>query len=181
MIRDRSSGCAAAAMSIDWSRSSPGSSGGPGIEHQRAADLDLVAAGQPWLRTRWPLTKVPLELFRSASDEIVVAAAELGVMAGDFGVVELDRRSRRRVPVGGWRPPTRNASPDRFRGSRTAMARLGSHAVQRPVEDCYAKRGCRTSGASPTRNRHGSRKWGIPFRSAHRYKACPQCRVPCRI
>ena len=40
--------------------------------------------------TRWPLTNVPLELFRSAMRVIAVAAAEFGVMARDLGVVNLD-------------------------------------------------------------------------------------------
>ena len=46
MIRDWSSGAAAAAMSIDSPRSSVGLLGRAGVEHQRAADLHLVAAGQ---------------------------------------------------------------------------------------------------------------------------------------
>ena len=39
---------------------------------------------------RWPLTNVPLELFRSATVQSSLVAADLGVVARDLGVVELD-------------------------------------------------------------------------------------------
>ena len=65
MIRDWSSCGGAAAMSIDSARSSP-TAGRAGVEHQRAADLDLVAAGEA-------MAADPL-----AVDEGAVGAVQIG-------------------------------------------------------------------------------------------------------
>ncbi len=59
----------------------------------QAAACGRVEAGHRW-RARGsliclPLTKVPFELLEIANDECFAAPAELGVLARDFGIVQL--------------------------------------------------------------------------------------------
>ena len=90
--------------------------GGAGVEHERPAELDLVAAGEAMGADPLAVDEGAVGAVQIGDREIAVAAAEFGVMAGDFGVVNLEAVGRRRVPAGEWGPPARNACPDRFRG-----------------------------------------------------------------
>jgi len=63
---------------------------GTGVEHQRGADLDLVSAGEVMVADPLAVDKGAVGAVEIGDGEIAVAAAQFGVMAGDFGVVDLD-------------------------------------------------------------------------------------------
>ena len=63
--------------------------GDAGVEQQRAAELQLVAAGQLVLLDLLAVDERAVGAAEVADDERVAAAAELGVLARDFGVVQL--------------------------------------------------------------------------------------------
>ena len=94
-----------------WARS-PGSAAGPmlttvgqvllrllgraGVEHQRAAELELVAAAEPMVADPLAVDERAVAAAQVRDGVIVLDAADFGVVAGDLGVVDLD--GVRRVP-----------------------------------------------------------------------------------
>ena len=83
--------CWGRAMSIDWARSSADSSEGRRVEHQGAAELDLVAA-----RKGMGLDPLAIDVGAVGAAEVgekckyAVRSADFGVVARDFGVVQPD-------------------------------------------------------------------------------------------
>ena len=64
--------------------------GGAGEEHQRAADLHLVAAGQRGTLHPLAVDEGPVGAVQVGEVEDAVLDADIRVLAGDFGIVELD-------------------------------------------------------------------------------------------
>ena len=64
--------------------------GRPGVEHQGVAHLDLVAAGQAVLANPLAVDESAVGAAQIGDGEIGVGAAELGVVSGDFRVVDLN-------------------------------------------------------------------------------------------
>ena len=59
------------------------------VEEQRAAELDLVAAGELVLFDLLAVDERAVRAFEVADEILFAAAAELGVLARNFGVVQL--------------------------------------------------------------------------------------------
>ncbi len=67
-----------------------GAGGALGVEHQRAADLDLVAALQAMGLDRSPIDECAVGAVQVADRVDVAGCVNLGMTPGDFRVVELD-------------------------------------------------------------------------------------------
>ena len=93
-----------------------GSLGRAGEQHQRAADLQLVAAAEPVAADPLAVDEGAVGAAQVGERVASLVAADFGMLAGDFGVVELDGVGRRRAPAGRSARPARSACPDRFRG-----------------------------------------------------------------
>ena len=88
MIRDWSSGVGGG--DVDRLGQVFAAAGGAGVEHERPADLNLVAAGQAMGVDLLAVDERAVGAVQIGDAEIAVAAAHLGVMAGDLGVVNLE-------------------------------------------------------------------------------------------
>ena len=63
----------------------------PGVEHQRRADLHVVAAGELLLLHPLAVDEGAVGAVQVGDCVVAVRAAELGVLAGDFGIVNVQR------------------------------------------------------------------------------------------
>ena len=90
MIRDWSSGAAAAAISTELPILAVRFVGGPRVEHQRRPHLHLVATDQNVLLHPLPVDEGAVGAVQVGDRVIAMRAAELGVMARDFGIVHVD-------------------------------------------------------------------------------------------
>ena len=87
-----------------------------GVEHQRLADLHLVAAGKHLLLHAAAVDEGPVGAVQVGDCVVAVGAAELDVLAGDLRVVNV-QHTRLVAPEPDDRlRPTRSASLGRFRG-----------------------------------------------------------------
>ena len=86
------------------------------VEHQRAAHLDLIAAGELVLADALAVDERAVGTVQVGDRVVVVDAADFGVMAGDFGVVQLDACWTRRGPAERSARSARSGCPDRLRG-----------------------------------------------------------------
>ena len=89
-IRERSTGSAAGADADDLGQVFRRFFGRARIEHQRAAELNLVAAGQAMLADAFAVDERAVGAAQVGDHVVVVDAADFGVLAGDFGVVQLE-------------------------------------------------------------------------------------------
>ena len=90
MIRESSSCSLREPILITLARSSSGLFAGAGKKHQRAAHLQLIAAVEPVLPDALAVDVRAIGTVQIRDGKCIVLAANFGMMAGDFGVVQLD-------------------------------------------------------------------------------------------
>ena len=115
-IRERSSGSAGGADADDLGQVFLRLFGRARVEHQRAADLHLVAAGQLVLADALAVDERAVGAVQVGDRVVALDAADFGVVAGDFGVVKLDACWTRRARAGWSARSARSGCPDRLRG-----------------------------------------------------------------
>ena len=110
-------------MLILSARSSTAAFGHAGVKQQRAAKLQLVAAGQLVLFDLPAVDERAVRAAQIANEERVAAAGELGMFARNFRIVQLHGIRWCRGQALPFARPAGSECPDRDLGSQTAMAR----------------------------------------------------------